>query len=857
MKKNIFTAILILFCTILFAQKVIVNPEYGFNSFASTIEKIELLDTTTIIHFRYKAKPRSPYSIPKKTYIKDSKVDEKLYVTKAEGRIKIGKWQKMPESGVIAYKLFFPKLANNVKTIDFGEDIKNSNWNIYDIVLDEDYHKSLLPKKLRGNWLLADGSNKWEYGFNSKNAIIDRAIWSYKSVDFKGKKYTIVLEREGITKTIYAKQNKNGLFDFGTSLKKLKTYSLKTITNSSYKIQNDTKFTENMFRVDSTTYSGVIKGFSKRLGQKTGTLHVNNVFTGNQDSHLIRIANDGSFSVTFPISYPQSIFVDLPGFRNYIFVEQGKETFHFVNNRNSFFMGDSFQINSDLQKMNFIDYDNPLKTRNTIGVTSPENYKANCFNIRDKELKALDSLNKSQFISAKAFQIKKNDIEYDALENIFSYNMIRSDLKRRNESAKTEKAKRAFDESFKIEKSYYNFIPKENLNNKLAVLSSNYNSYINRLMYADIFRGGRFASLTTIDIAKYLQKENKKLSLEELQMAEMSKEVETSLILAKKDKFREVHGDVEQAFYRKYANDYVNLLNKNKEKTNNKDFRLNLADYVIAKGDTLSSDELKMIEAVKGLKTPQELEKERAFNKAYGKIKQQFYKNNKDKILEINRNNYYSKIDNKIYDFFGTSESYMFDIIRFQRATRRLDDFNIYTKDELKSIQETIQDPFVSNYLAIQNEKTRLDIEANKIKGSYTVNTVNNAEGDELFNSMLKKFKGKVVYVDFWATWCGPCKSGIKRIKPLKEEMKDENVVFLYITNQTSPEKTWKNSIPNIKGEHYRVSKDEWNYLSDKFKITGIPHYVLVNKKGEVVKPKMGHNNNNALKVILEKEIEL
>ena len=120
---------------------------------------------------------------------------------------------------------------------------------------------------------------------------------------------------------------------------------------------------------------------------------------------------------------------------------------------------------------------------------------------------------------------------------------------------------------------------------------------------------------------------------------------------------------------------------------------------------------------------------------------------------------------------------------------------------------------------------------------------------------MIEKFKGKVVYVDFWATWCGPCKSGISKIAPLKEEMKNDNVVFLYVTNQTSPEGTWKNAIADIKGEHYRVSNDEWNYLTQKFNISGIPHYTLVDKQGNVVNPKLRHMDNTGLKSMLMKEL--
>jgi hypothetical protein len=60
-----------------------------------------------------------------------------------------------------------------------------------------------------------------------------------------------------------------------------------------------------------------------------------------------------------------------------------------------------------------------------------------------------------------------------------------------------------------------------------------------------------------------------------------------------------------------------------------------------------------------------------------------------------------------------------------------------------------------------------------------------------------------------------------------------------------------ENSIPKIKGEHFRVSTDEWNYLSEKFNISWIPHYVLVGKKGLVVKSNMGFMGNAQLKKIL------
>ncbi len=90
-----------------------------------------------------------------------------------------------------------------------------------------------------------------------------------------------------------------------------------------------------------------------------------------------------------------------------------------------------------------------------------------------------------------------------------------------------------------------------------------------------------------------------------------------------------------------------------------------------------------------------------------------------------------------------------------------------------------------------------------------------------------------------------------ERIKPLKEELIGEDIVFVYITNPSSPDKDYQKAIPDIKGEHFKVTADEWNYLTQKFNIYGIPHYALVDRKGKIVQDHMMHLSNDELKKVL------
>ena len=126
-----------------------------------------------------------------------------------------------------------------------------------------------------------------------------------------------------------------------------------------------------------------------------------------------------------------------------------------------------------------------------------------------------------------------------------------------------------------------------------------------------------------------------------------------------------------------------------------------------------------------------------------------------------------------------------------------------------------------------------------------------------LMATILQKYKGKVVYVDFWATWCGPCKAEFPSSEQRKAEFKGKDVVFVYVTGNSSPENVWRKMIMTLPGEHYRLSDIQWKSIGDDQKLTTIPRYILADETGKIVldnapRPSAGIELNSEITKLLK-----
>jgi thiol-disulfide isomerase/thioredoxin len=102
--------------------------------------------------------------------------------------------------------------------------------------------------------------------------------------------------------------------------------------------------------------------------------------------------------------------------------------------------------------------------------------------------------------------------------------------------------------------------------------------------------------------------------------------------------------------------------------------------------------------------------------------------------------------------------------------------------------------------------------------------------------SSLEDFKGKYVYLDIWATWCGPCIQQIPFLNELETKYHGKNIAFVSISiDQINAENKWRQMVQNKNMTGIQLFSNGDQSFVQAYQISGIPRFILIDPEGKIV----------------------
>lgn len=148
-------------------------------------------------------------------------------------------------------------------------------------------------------------------------------------------------------------------------------------------------------------------------------------------------------------------------------------------------------------------------------------------------------------------------------------------------------------------------------------------------------------------------------------------------------------------------------------------------------------------------------------------------------------------------------------------------------------------------------------LENNKLNGSVSPSfDYDNFKGGK---TKLEDFKGKYVYLDIWATWCGPCIAEIPFLKKTEELYQDKNIVFVSISiDKLKDLEKWKAMVNKRElGGVQLVADNDWNSAFIKaYGINSIPRFILIDPNGNIVYSNAERPSSAQLQVELDQLLQ-
>lgn len=236
-------------------------------------------------------------------------------------------------------------------------------------------------------------------------------------------------------------------------------------------------------------------------------------------------------------------------------------------------------------------------------------------------------------------------------------------------------------------------------------------------------------------------------------------------------------------------------------------------------------------------------------------------------ILHSKNQRYYSFLADFTSSFcrqYMAEDPLLDDIAVGKRLSRSLGRKHLLTEQQMAAARDSIANDMVRELLFADNEDLKSQQKSADEKMVEMIKTANSSSvysiididpkmsAEQIFPSIINKYKGKTLLLDFWNTWCMPCRAAMSAIRPLKEQLTD--VVYVYIADASSPVGKWGEMIKTISGVHVRLTEEQADALGDLYHFSGIPTYFVVNKEGKITYQTTSFPGVDKLREVLKSE---
>jgi thiol-disulfide isomerase/thioredoxin len=120
----------------------------------------------------------------------------------------------------------------------------------------------------------------------------------------------------------------------------------------------------------------------------------------------------------------------------------------------------------------------------------------------------------------------------------------------------------------------------------------------------------------------------------------------------------------------------------------------------------------------------------------------------------------------------------------------------------------------------------------------------------------LADFKGSLVYVDVWATWCGPCKREIPHLLELEKDYQGQNIVFLSVSvDEDENYDAWTAMLEEKEMGGVQLFASGWSKIAKDYKINGIPRFMLFDSLGNIINVRAPRPSNEGIRSLIDQHL--